>query len=281
MRENPRVWIIGIGLLLLVTSAGAMFAGRRQVEAPPAIWELPGTSRSYTGIVGTLAGFSVGGSIFIANLSLARESPAFESLMAMFLVAFLIFISASMQFVTTPNLAEPPGSAYETIQAYSYVLANLSFYLGLCLSWLGLPLLLVAVGLPYLGDLFIWIVLFAIVGGALRISGSGLNLLARVDYKLSFAVPLACFAGTAVYYLGLGEILEDLLPMEHRAALFAAVSFVVAAAGFSLQSTLVGALRDGASTEVILPFARPAVLGLSAAAFTSTALLWLAVRDSI
>jgi hypothetical protein len=226
-------------------------------------------------------GFSIGGSIFIANLSLARESSTFESLMAMFLVAFLTFISAAMQFLTTPNLADPPGDEYKTIQAYSYLLANVSFYLGLCLSWLGLPLLLVAVGLPYLGDMFLWIVLFAIVGGALRIAGSGLNVFARVDYRLSFALPLICFAGALLYHLCFGEVLAQLLPAEHRAAHFAGVCFVIMAIGFSLQSTLVSALRHEASTSWVSRFARPAMLCLSALALTATGLPWLAVCDTL
>ena len=232
------------------------------------------------GIVGTLAGFSVGGSIFIANLSLARESDAFESLMAMFLVAFLIFISSAIQFGTTPNLDDAPDDTYRTIQDYSYLLANASLYLGLCLSWLGLPLLLLAVGLDYLGEIFSWLVLFAIVGGALRIASSGLNILARVEYKSSVALPLICFALAAGYY-AFGDSIDDLRPAEHGPALFAVWCFAVAAFGFSLQSTMVGSLRSAASAEMTVKYGRTLLVLISTATFTTTALLWFAVKSEL
>jgi hypothetical protein len=99
--------------------------------------------------------------------------------MALFLIAFLIFIGAAMQFGTTPNLPTAPTEAYRTIQEYSYLLANTSYYLGLSLSWLGLPLLLSTISLHYLAGILVWLVLFAIVGGGMRICSAGLNNFAR------------------------------------------------------------------------------------------------------
>jgi protein-S-isoprenylcysteine O-methyltransferase Ste14 len=176
-----------------------VYAGRRSQPRPNDIWDIAGTARTYTTIVGTLAGFSVTSSIFIANLSVARRSTNFEGVIALFLIAFLVFISSAMQFGTTPNLTGPGSEGYRTVQEYSYLLANASFYLGLCLSWLGLPLLLAAIGLDYLADVFAWMVLFAILGGAMRVSSSGLNIFTRIQLLSGLSLPFICFGAAAIY----------------------------------------------------------------------------------
>ena len=275
------MWVLGVGLLLLLTGAFYVLVCRKEAEASLDIWDIGGTSRTYTTIVGTLAAFSVTSSIFIANLTVARQSVAFESVMALFLTAFLIFISAAMQFATTPNLPNPPNQNYSTIQAHSYLLANTSFYLGLCLSWLGLPLLLAAVGLEYLADVFVWLVLFAILGGAIRISSSGLSILARSEFLRSLSMPFVCFGAAAVYRLVFGDVWNDILPEEHDPAMFAVVCFVIGAVGFSLQSTLVGALRGTTYSANTTKVGRLVLIGYSASVFTGASLLWLSVGAAL
>jgi hypothetical protein len=152
--------------------------------------------------------------------------------MALFLIAFLVFISSAMQFATTPNLPNPKDEVYLTLQGCSYVLANANFYLGLCLSWLGLPLLLVAIGLEYLADIFIWLVLFAILGGATRVSSSGLSVFALVELRVGLSILLVCFGAAALYRPVASEQVDDLLPTEHAPALIAVRCFAVAAVGF-------------------------------------------------
>ena len=187
------MWILGIAALLAFTCAVSLLLSPRARTLSPEIWDVGNTARTYTTVVGTLSAFSVTSSIFIANLTAARESTAFESVMALFLTAFLVFIGAAMQFATTPNLTQPPNELYRTIRDYSYLLANVSFYLGLSLSWLGLPLLLSAVGLDHLSDIFIWMVLFAILGGAIRLSGTGLGMFNGVSLRLALGLPALCF----------------------------------------------------------------------------------------
>jgi hypothetical protein len=87
------MWVVG-SLVLLV--AGAMivaFIGKTQRQAAePAMWDIPGLGGVYIGIVGTLAGFSVGSATFIAGLASARGTPAFEAAVGMLLVSFLILM---------------------------------------------------------------------------------------------------------------------------------------------------------------------------------------------
>jgi hypothetical protein len=263
------VWILGILLLLAGSVSLGVFAGSSKGRPAAEIWDIPGTARTYTTIVGTLAGFSVTSSIFIANLSVARQSTNFEGVMALFLVAFVVFASSAIQFGTTPNLPAGPSSLYRTIQGYSYLLANTSFYLALCLSWLGLPLLLSAIGLDYLSDTFIWLVLFAILGGAMRVSSSGLNVFAGMELILAVVLPLACFIFACLYWLAGSELWDQLLPERHVPTHFAVICFGVAGLGFSLQSALVGALRGGEWTGLATAAGRLLVVGFSGAVISS------------
>jgi hypothetical protein len=271
------MWLVGIVLLMLATSIASTLLAWRSGRPVAEIWDIPGTARTYTTIVGTLAGFSVTSSIFIANLSVARQSANFEGVMALFLIAFFVFVSTAMQFGTTPNLTTRAGDLYKAVQGYSYLLANISFYLGLCLSWLGLPLLLSAIGLEYLADIFIWLVLFAILGGALRVSSSGLNIFTHMDLLPSFALPVLCFLAAVLYRVIANGVLQSLLPDSHRPVLFAVVCFVIAALGFSIQSAIVGSLRTEDAPRLHPSVAGRAVIAFAGAVFTAVSLLWLAV----
>jgi hypothetical protein len=167
------------------------------------------------------------------------------------------------------------------VQGYSYVLANASFYLGLSLSWLGLPLLLAAIGLEYLSDVFIWMVLFAILGGAMRVSSSGLNVFSQVELKAGLALPALCFATAGVYHLAGRELIDDLLPADHGPTAFAALCFAAAAVGFSLQSMMVGALRRESTSAFVATWGRTTLIAFAAAVFTSVSLLWLEVASEV
>ena len=275
------MWAVGTVLLLLVSCGLCLLIAGRRDEAPADIWDVAGTARTYTTIVGTLAGFSVTSAIFIANLTTARESDAFEGVMALFLIAFLVFISAGMQFGTTPNLPDRPAGAYQTIQGYSYLLANASYYLGLALSWLGLPLLLSAVGLRFLADIVLWLVLFAILGGAMRICGAGLSVFTGVQLPVGLAVPAISFVGACFYRLVLARQFPDLLPAEHGATLFAVLCFVLGSVGFVLQSTMVASLQNESSAARVVRVGGPVLLAFISGMVTSSSLLWLAVAAAI
>jgi hypothetical protein len=97
----------------------------------------------------------------------------------------------------------------------------------------------------------------------------------------SLVMPLLCFGAAAFYRLGLGEVLDDLLPGSHGPALFAVLCFVVAAAGFSLQSVITGTLRRAVWAGAASSFGRLVLVAYTAAVFTSTSLLWFAVESAL
>src|SRR3712207_6353408 len=138
------MWVAGILLLLLLAVGIVQLLARDEREGPAMpLWDIPRVAGSYTTIVGTLSGFTVASAVFIGNQ--ARGSSFFEDAMGMFIIAFLLLISSTMQFAATPNLTGDLRAAYIGDQHLSYVLANASFYLGVAISWLGLRLLLLAV----------------------------------------------------------------------------------------------------------------------------------------
>ena len=275
------MWLLGVAFLLLITcSISPLVAGRR-VEAATEIWDVTGTDRTYTTIVGTLAGFSVTSAIFIANLAQLVKSAAFESVMALFLVAFLIFISAAMQFGTTPNLPNPPSQAYQTIQGLSHLLANGSYYMGLSVSWLGLPLLLSAVGLRYLSEIFLWLLLFAILAGSVRLCSASLSIFAGTSCRAALTVPALCFAGSCFFSLVLARQFRELLPQEHGPALFAVICFVIAAVGFALQSSIAASLQKEASSVAFAKVGGRLLVAYTGGLVTASSLLWLAVAAAL
>ena len=87
------MWLIGVLLLLAVGSAVTVQVGwvPRPILSPPP-WDIPTLAGPYTGIVGTLAGFTVASAIFVADLNLVSQAPSFAVVVGMFLVSFLILV---------------------------------------------------------------------------------------------------------------------------------------------------------------------------------------------
>lgn len=77
------MWVVGALILLVVGAVLIALIGwaPRRRESPP-IWDISGLSGTYTGIIGILAGFSVG--------------SAFAAAVGMLLVSFLILIGSAM-----------------------------------------------------------------------------------------------------------------------------------------------------------------------------------------
>lgn len=85
-------------------------------------------------------------------------------------MAFIVLIGTALMFATSRSASW--DSAETEVAAVCrrtmYVLANLCFYLGVSMSWLGLHPLLVAIELNHLASVFSWLLLFTIFAGALR-----------------------------------------------------------------------------------------------------------------
>ena len=272
------MWLVGVLCLVAVAAAVVTWLGRSPrpgMTGPP--WDIPGLAGPYTGVVGTLAGFSVASAIFIANLSLARESPTFAAIIGMPLVSFLTLVTSAMVYSSTPN--EKPAGEDDpdaAVRRLSHLLGNTTYYLGLSIGWLALPPLLEALRLPDLATGFAWLLLVALVLGGGR--------LAILVYRLTAAPATACLAlpvvGIALaglYRAVAARAAPSLWPAGDAALPFAFVSFGVAALGFGLQSSLLLAHGNGPARERLDREGRRAALAYVATAVTVVALAWFAV----
>ncbi len=118
------MWIVGTLILFAVGVAAIVAIGwtPRAMSGPPP-WDISSLGGTYTGIVGTIAGFSVASAIFIAGLDVARTSPLFATVMGMLLVAFLILVFAALIYASTPNGADIADHA--VVQPLSHLLASM------------------------------------------------------------------------------------------------------------------------------------------------------------
>jgi hypothetical protein len=228
------MWLVGV--LFLIASAAAVVArlGRsRRPDATVLPWDISGLAGPYTGVVGTLAGFGVASAIFIANLSLARESPTFAAIIGMPLVSFLILVISAMVYSSTPNaVADGEDDPDAAVQRLSHLLGNTSYYLGLSVGWLALPPLLEALRLPDLAAGFVWLLLVALVVGGARLT--------ILIYRLTAAPAAAClalpnvgFALPALYRVVAARAAPSLWPAGDGALPLAFVAFGVAVLGLA------------------------------------------------
>jgi hypothetical protein len=271
------MWIAGVVMLMLVAIALVQALGLRQRQAPAwPLWDIPRVAGFYTTIVGSLSGFAVASSVFIANL--ARGDPEYEDAMAMFIIAFLVLIGSTMQFAATPNLAETaPG--YVADQQLSYTVANVSFYVGIAVSWLGLRLLVLASGFETLGTILSWILFFSITAGAMRLSMHVYRhtLLSRLA---CFSIPAIAAGLTVIYRFGAVELVPELWPADNQALSFAVVAFFAGGLAYASQTTLLSWHGNPAWERIVARWGPRWLLGYCQASVLTIYLLWLAVVEA-
>jgi hypothetical protein len=270
------MWPVGIVVAIAVTAMLSLpLAQPRRTELHPLVWDIPRVAATYTTILGALAGFSVVSSIFIANLTVARESPEFESVIGMFLLAFLVFMATAMLFGTTPNL--PEGDyAFQRSQRLCLFLASCGYYTGIAVSWLALRLLLLAIELDYVADIFTWILLIAIISGGLRLTNFLIQL-TLVNRRAAIAGPALGFLVAAIYGLGLAELVPELLPLSREPFLLAVTLFALGGVGFSLHTLVLMFSETERGQRVIERLADGMALVYALTLTLMAGLLWLVI----
>jgi hypothetical protein len=271
------VYILGILIVMAIGAGIGAWLGARHTPRPiDPPWDIPRVSQTFTTIVGTLAGFSIASSIFLANLTFARDSPAFGSLIGIFLIAFLIFVATAQEFGTTPNIATD-DAAHLAAMRYGYLVAMMGYFVALALSWNALRLLLLAIDLTDIADVFRWILLFIVVTGAARLSVQHVGLLTTVARSSTLIVPVVGFAIAAIYRFVLVPALPALSPPANEPFAVAVVCFGVAAVGFVLQSGLIASRTSPRMSAAVLRLGEPAIVALLMAVTIVVTMLWAAV----
>lgn len=269
------MWFAGT-LVLFAAGVTAMVSigwKPRAVASLP-LWDISRQGGTYTGIVGTLGGFSVTSAIFVAGLDAARTSPAFATVIGMLLVAFLILVFAALLLASTPNAGETGDDA--AAQSLSHAVANMGGCLGLSISWLALVPLLDMIGLPALARVFTWMLLLV----ALAAGG----WVAVFDYRLTLANIPACLA-IPVVGLGLPAVYR-LIAVQRWPALWPAtdaalhvvfVALGVAGLFMAFQGALLVAHGQEAGRRRLRWDGHRWVLAASAVYALAVGLTWFAV----
>jgi len=273
------MWVPAVALAIIAVSAMTLAVGRRtKPEAKILPWDIPRVSATYTTIVGSLSGFAVASSIFIASLRVNHPSPEFESVIGLFLAGFVLLVGTAMMFGTVPNHPDfgsrrsQPGST----QLVLYTLANINYFLGISLTWFALRPLLLAVDLPVAASLFTWILLFVAIAGGARI-GMFVYRLSRFGRPVVFLIPATAFATATLYRLGLVPLAPSMWPSGSPSLAFMMVLFVVAAVGFSASTLMLQRISSRESTERTRLARQDGLLAFTQAAACSVAFLWWAV----
>jgi hypothetical protein len=215
--------------------------------------------------------------VFLANLARSSDSRAFEQVIALFLVAFIVLIGTALTFATFRGVvaAGEPSEDFIISRRVMYILTNLGFYLGLNLGWLGLLPLLRAIQLDELAQVFSWLLLFSILSGSMRQGAWASSLLGASKFA-SYGVTVVAGLAAAAYRMALVPLFGALWPANPTLT-FAIVVFAFGGLIFSVETTMIR-FNGGETAE-----RRLARLGLlivppyMACAATSLLLLWFSL----
>ena len=269
------MWILGTLIVFAVGMAAIVVIGwtPRATPSPP-LWDISSLGGTYTGIVGTIAGFSVASAIFIAGLDVARTSPAFPTVMGMLLVAFLILVFSALIYASTPNAPDADGHA--VAQSLSHILANMCGCLGLTLSWLALVPLLQMLELSSLAVVFTWLLLFVALtaGGWVAMFAYHLT---TASARACLAIPVLGFGLAALYRLVVARLWPALWPATDAALQFAFIAFGVAGVMFTLHMGLLAAHGSEKGRWRLQQSAHRIALAYSEAYALAVGLTWFAV----
>jgi hypothetical protein len=277
-----RVWVAGVVALLVTVSVAATLVLSRsgQGSAPRPLKDLAVVASDYSELAGALASLSLAAVVFIATL--APDSPAFDTAIGLFILAFLVLVASAMEFAATPSLADESQADGLSEQYLSFLLANIAFYLGLALSWLGLRLLMLAIQLDELADLLTWVLLFTIILGSLR--------LVMHVYRYTGAAAVACLGMVGLSFIaGLGyrfvlsEAWEALWPSSDGPLRLSVVAFVLAGVGYIYQTLLFstsGETQSSAVSRMLARYRSPWLFGFTQGVLTIVALAWISVAQT-
>lgn len=247
------MWVIPVTILIVATSFIALLlAGRTRPPVPKAAWDLDILSTAYAALVSTLAALSIASTIFLANLTLARELEAIPDVMAMFLIGFMIEVGAAIMFATTRSWVPEPSETegHVTSHRLMYILSNATFYLGLTITWIGLRPLLVTLNMPTLATVFLWLLAFVTLSGAARL-GSWLHSLLGVRLLACVAIPVVGLAAPAIYRFAIAAFAPSFWPQRFPTLAMGLVAFGIGGISYGFETAMI-ALRGNTRLHSVI-----------------------------
>jgi hypothetical protein len=273
------VWILGFAALFAAVLLLAFGLSRDPRAAPPPPpWDVSAVAQRLIYIVGALSGFSVASATFLAGYIERKGPSGFGTVIGMFLIAFIVFVSTAMMLGIIPAKAPDrklKGHLYYW-QHTIFILAICGYYLGLSLSWFALRPFLLALHMDFLADIFTWVLL---VTGFLGASRLGLHLYVLTAHpRLSCSLlPVIAFGAAALYRFGLVPFFPGLWPAEHASLIAAIIALGIFAIGFSMDSLMLSlGPKHALLARLMQPGSRALLLYVQAAALAA-ALIWVTV----
>jgi hypothetical protein len=234
------VAIVGVLAFLVALSAVLTWFGWRKNEpAPELLWEPRSFAASYTSVIGPLAAFSVASAIFMAGVSVNRQTLAFETMIGMLLVAYIVFTGTAMMFASTPGsvAGKSDDGKFLRLQRYSIAIAMLGYGVGVSIAWLTLSPLLIAIELKELADLFIWILLVTTFAASARWSLFMYRMF-EVRRPAAMLMPGICLIAAGLYHLGANTWFPALWPAGNAPLTLTIVLFGIVVLGFATHSMM-------------------------------------------
>lgn len=188
--------MLGVGSCLVIFRSGKIDQDRQP-------WILNQAAWAHVQLLGGLAGFAFTGVILIVSFAMERggpSDPSFDTVVVMYLVAFLWWIGCAFLLSFIPN-DEVSGDAMSRIH---FSLATTIEYRTVFLSWFALVPLLDANGLGHLNSIVHLLLLGSMACGSVLVAmvADGLGVLRFGETYLSAAIAIAltlAFAMVAIF----------------------------------------------------------------------------------
>lgn len=263
--------ILGLALVFRASRRGST----RREEFP---WMLEETSKLHVAIVGNLAGFAFTGVILIVTLAHDRNaarSASLDTVVVMFLVAYLYWIGASFLISYLPHVR----TSGDLVQRVHFSLATTIEYRTVFLSWFALLPLLQANGLGHLSPILYVLLPVSLCIGSLLVAMAtdGLGLMSVREVYVCATIA----AGLALLYAALVAVAFQGARSVYSAVYLTLVLFFVNGAGFALAATTPLSARYSAVYRFYERNGRPIVIADMYVTLSILTFLWLALAGAL
>ena len=232
----------------VAVAAGIWVVGGRYTVQRDPTFEIGDVAARHVPILGGLAGFAVTGLIFLVTQAGRVADPggnSFTTVLAMFVVAYMGYFSASLLFANVSHLESE--STFD-LAAAQFVGASISLF-AVFLGWFALVPLFEAFGLTRIADLVSWLLIGALVVGYGQLASS-LNRSGYASVRLALLLPMFAAAATLVYAIVIAALAPGLRSDEATLAL-THVAFLVGVPAYAIHTVLPIAARRASLVPIL------------------------------
>lgn len=264
-------------LVVALTVTVASWLGRgTRVDLAPTGWDLDDAARRQIPLLSGQAAVAITALVLLVTLVRDRSGIAtasFDTVLVMFLVAFVSFISVAIQLVFLPSEGGAEGILLPRLL---FDLAGIQHYRTLFLAWMALKPLVDAFGLVGVGSLLVWLLGAAALAGWLIVASACVRTGLIRPHEALLVPAIGILLAHAVTFL-----LHQIVPANEfqDALVLTLVLFVLNALTFGVQAlTPIGQrMRNG--SRLVQSGARIYVLADLQASVVTLTLLWGAIRQ--